>query len=555
MPSIFGSSKEEQMRKAAIVATLALLASLLMIVPALASHPEVSLPGSDFEIDTDANLKVNDPAPSLDWANVADNRKADLASGAGDNSFGQGSKEDTAVPSVVSGSIPPNKSDLLTFGSYLETTPSGAEFLNIFWQRVQEPSGTTNMDFEFNKSSTLSSNGVTPVRTAGDVLIQYDLAQGGTNPQLFLSRWVITGPGSLCEASNSTPCWSDRINLSAAGDAAGSINTAPIPVADSDGLATVNPISPRTFGEAQIDFSAFGGGGGDECVAFGSAYLKSRSSDSFTAALKDFIAPLTLNISTCGSIHVIKTDDATPPALLDGAEFDLITDAAPINNVGGPGAEDTNIVDSCTTVLGVCDFTAVQQGEYWVVETVAPAGHDLANPVYQHVTVTADETVTVTFVNPRQLGAIQLTKTAKSAADGGVVPQEGVDFTIAGQAVTTDANGQACVDGLLFGDYDVVETVPTGYHAEGATTKPVTVDNAGTCAADFETVSFVNVPLTNITVSVDSQVDGGTASTIECKDASNAVVGSGNTGANGDGSASANDLEPGTYTCTVVIDP
>ena len=49
------------------------------------------------------------------------------------------------------------------------------------------------MDFEFNKSSVLSANGVTPVRTAGDILIQYDLANGGTNPELFLSRWVTTG--------------------------------------------------------------------------------------------------------------------------------------------------------------------------------------------------------------------------------------------------------------------------------------------------------------------------------------------------------------------------
>ena len=47
------------MRKAAIVAMLALLASLLMVVPALASHPEVSLAGSNFEIDTDANLKTD----------------------------------------------------------------------------------------------------------------------------------------------------------------------------------------------------------------------------------------------------------------------------------------------------------------------------------------------------------------------------------------------------------------------------------------------------------------------------------------------------------------
>src|SRR6187200_3079781 len=121
--------------------------SLLGAATTLASHAEVSLSGSNFEIDTDANLKVDDASPSIDWANVAEKRKADQTSGTGDNSFGQGTKEDTAVPSVVSGSIPPNKSDLLNFGVYLETTASGARFLNLFWHRVQEPSGTTNMDF------------------------------------------------------------------------------------------------------------------------------------------------------------------------------------------------------------------------------------------------------------------------------------------------------------------------------------------------------------------------------------------------------------------------
>ena len=115
------------MRKAAIVAMLALLASLLMVVPALASHPEVSLAGSDFEIDTDANLKVDDPAPSLDWASVTEDQQGRPGErpGASDDSFGQGTKEDTAGSDVVDGSIPNNKSDLLSFGVYLETTRRG----------------------------------------------------------------------------------------------------------------------------------------------------------------------------------------------------------------------------------------------------------------------------------------------------------------------------------------------------------------------------------------------------------------------------------------------
>jgi hypothetical protein len=548
MVRIFGSTAPRRRAALSLVAVFAMVLSL-GIPMALASHPEVSLAGSNFEIDTNANLVVNDPAPSIDWAGVAETRRQDAPTGANDDSFGQGTKEDTAVPTVVSGSIPPNKSDLLNFGVYLETTTTGARFLNLFWHRVQEPSGTTNMDFEFNKSSTISANGVTPVRTAGDLLIQYDLAQGGTNPQLFLSRWVTSGATSQCEASNSLPCWGDKVNLTALGDAAGSINTSAITAANADGLGA---ISARTFGEAQLDFDALTGGG-TGCTSFGSAYLKSRSSDSFTAALKDFIAPATLNLTNCGTVNIHKVDDIGAP--LAGAVFTLYNNLAPL--AAPRGAEDTITSFTCTTdAAGDCSISSVPFGDYWAVETTGVPNH--APAADQSFSLTnSNATVTLTFVNVRQTGAILVTKTRKHAASGpGNHPHAGVTFTVNGQSAATDANGEVCFDGLQFGDYTVSETVPTGYAGEAD--KTVTVDNAATCTEDpygGETVSFSNTPLTDLTVSVDSQIDGGTASTIECVASDATSVASGSTDANGDGSATASDLPPDTYTCTVVIDP
>ncbi len=169
------------------------------------------------------------------------------------------------------------------------------------------------------------------------------------------------------------------------------------------------------------------------------------------------------------------------------------------------------------------------------------------------------ETVTCTFHDARERGAIEITKTRKHKAAGGSAPHEGVTFTVTGGELpaggvtaVTDANGKACVDNLLDGSYTVTETLPAGYHAEGALAKNATVVDEATCAAGPKAgVSFVNIPLTNLTVSVDSQIDGGTASTIDCGDATDPVE----TGANGDGSKSKVDLEPGTYTCVVVIDP
>src|SRR4029453_1914304 len=102
------------------------------------------------------------------------------------------------------------------------------------------------------------------------------------------------------------------------------------------------------------------------------------------------------------------TDDTG--AALAGAEFTLYNDNAPIG--GSRGAEDTITTLKCTTVAdGTCTIGSVFAGEYWVVETVTPPGHDTAAD--QHVTVVGGVTtpVTVTFVDPRQRGAILIPKT------------------------------------------------------------------------------------------------------------------------------------------------
>jgi Prealbumin-like fold domain len=553
MPRIFGSLRRIRRLRSPITVFAVIAAMVLAVgIPAaLASHPEVSLAGSNFEIDTDANLKVDDPSPSIDWASVTEVRKTDKPTGATDDSFGQGTKEDTAVPTVVDGSIPPNKSDLLNFGVYLESNASG-RFLNLFWHRVQEPSGTTNMDFEFNQSSTISANGVTPVRVAGDVLIQYDLAQGGTHPELFLSRWVTSGSSSQCQASNSVPCWGTRVNLSAAGDATGSINTSAIPSGESDGLGNV---SARTFGEAQLDFDALGGGSG--CTSFGSAYLKSRSSDSFTAALKDFIAPTATNITNCGTVNIHKQDDAG--TALSGAVFTLYTDAAPLDGAPPHGAEDTATSLTCTTnASGNCSITNVPFGNYWAVETTTPAGHDTApDQSFSLTQATPNLTISLTFVDPRQLGAIKVTKLVKVPDSVNDQPLAGVSITVNGVTKVTDANGVACFDGLLFGNYTVTETVPTGYHAGTGQGATVTVDNKASCSdATYigETHTIHNIPLTDLTVSVSPQVAGATKSKITCTNL--APTPADNTpNAFDDTSETVVDLEPGTYSCTVVIDP
>jgi hypothetical protein len=336
-----------------------------------------NLAGSGFDAG-DGNLVVDDEA--TDWATAPDLQVGlDKPTGATDDSFGQGSKEDTAVPTIVDGSIPPNKSDLIRF--YVANEKVGStDFLYLAWERVQEPNGTTNMDFEFNQRQCTpgltpadpdcSANGVTPIRSEGDVLIKYDLSQGGVNPILGFHRWVTTGDASQCEASNSVPCWGDVLPLT--GNFEGSINDA---TNNPPSGVVVDPIAPdaprnlsaRTFGEAAINLTDSGilPGGGTTCAGFGSAYLKSRSSDAFTAALKDFIAPVPVDINNCGTITITKVSQNA-----DGT-FDY-------TSTGGlPSPADGSGAFSITTASGTATatFNGVLGGvQYTVTESGPPGG-------------------------------------------------------------------------------------------------------------------------------------------------------------------------------------
>jgi hypothetical protein len=408
-------SRQFKRRTLAITTVAAMLTTYAAFgAPGVASA--ATLPGSLFEIDANANLTV-DTAGNLDWldgSGLRDGviRHSDLASGTGDNSFGQGTHEDSAVPTVVSGSIPPNKSDLKDFGLYVESSGSNA-FLNVFWTRVQDPSGTTNMDFEFNQSATTSANGVTPVRTAHDLLLTYDLSNGGTVATISKRFWT----GSS---------WGPETALSAT-EALGTVNTSAITAGNADGLGALDP---RTFGEASVDLIALLGNPTTQgCTTYGSAYLKSRSSDSFSAELKDFIAPIPATISNCSTITIHKTNGEG--AALAGAGFTLYKDVAPIGGSRGTGDTVVAAAEQTTNASGITTFTDVHPGDYWAVETKTPAGHDTAPD--QHITVASGEhSYSLTFDDPftaRQDLTVSLTAHGSKARDDKWTIAKNVDQT------------------------------------------------------------------------------------------------------------------------------
>ena len=556
-------SRRRLPRRLAIPTAAALVVSLVLAYAGFAN-----LPGSTFE-GNDGNLVVN-TAGNTDWVNAPNRvRGDDLASGTSDNSFGQGTKEDDPNVSVVTGSIPPQKSDLTRFYVANEFT-SGSNFLYLAWERTNVL-GSANMDFEINKLAQpdLTTTGKKTLnRSPGDLLVTYDFGGSGT-PTLGLLIWLTSANGAAtdCFSANNLPCWGapptqdaldgvndNRVDLSDAGFAEGAVNAVTVtdPIPDPDVSLPAN-----TFGEAAVNLTAAGVFPPGICAAFGSAFLKSRSAASFPSEVKDFVAPQPINISNCGTIIIKKVTVPSPDPTDTSFGFTL-------DGGGNPAPAGTTFPKTFNLKNGESNPTQVFAGSGYSAAETVPANWVLTsatcddNSPVTNINVSPNETVTCTFTNTLQTGAIKVTKTRKHAADGpGDHPHAGVSFTVNGVTKQTNADGVACFDGLLFGTYTVHETVPAGYHVDG-NDKQVTVDNTAACSDDpyvGETVSFHNTPLTDITVSVNSQVDGGTASTIVCKASDDSTVASGSTGANGDGSATASDLEPDTYTCTVVVDP
>jgi uncharacterized repeat protein (TIGR01451 family) len=317
MGTVTGADSKTHQRLICNIGSLAAGASFTVNVAALVPASFVQVPpsasGTPIEIDGDL---ADDGAAGKDWASLGStlidctsNPKVgcdlDKSTGTGDDSFGQGTKEDTPVPSVVSGSIPNNKSDLLRFYVSSERFVT-TNFLYLAWERVQAPNGTTNMDFELNQSKVKSANGVTPVRTAGDILIKYDLDKGGSQPTLGFHRWFTSGnPATVCEASSSLPCWGKGTALLTG--AAASVNlvsvTDPILAAGQSGSRSLDAL---TFGEASIDLQTTGIFQAGACTSFGQGYLKSRSSSSFTSEIKDFIAPIPLSVTNCAPVLILN---------------------------------------------------------------------------------------------------------------------------------------------------------------------------------------------------------------------------------------------------------
>jgi hypothetical protein len=192
----------------------------------------------------------------------------------------------------------PQKDDIQNGLAYFSEDNSGNHWMRVAGDR-QSTSGDSYIDYEFlqttltkNANGTFSSAGAANGRTVGDILLTIHLAQGGSQAEFYAQRWQAVAGGY------------DYVTIpypSGAAFVAANIDSTINSTYDIFGTRSY---VKNQFGEAAVNLDAvlpnFG-----RCFGIATVFVRTKSSTSESAVLKDFIEPVQVNMCL----------DDTPPVL------------------------------------------------------------------------------------------------------------------------------------------------------------------------------------------------------------------------------------------------
>ncbi|HET8755207.1 MAG TPA: hypothetical protein VFM58_04320 [Solirubrobacteraceae bacterium] len=346
---------------------------VIVAAPAYAvslSPTPAPLPGSTFQGadgDQAAALGLTDWTPEDAAGRVAHGPDPN----ADDSAFKGGSKENAPGDwdlTTESGGVSPSKANIRDAWGMVQR-PAGRTFVNLAFAR-EASGGSTFLTFELNRDARLWDNGRAriPCRTTGDLLVSYE--PSGNTVDVIVQRWVTTraNPATGCAAEGRLE---DASGVTANVDVQGALNQAAI--ANTLPGAYGAAIPEGRFGETALDLAAVVSDAfNDRCFAFTSAWMHSRSSDSDSANMQDYVKPKPLEARRCAAAGTKFFDrnangvrDAGEPGL---ARFRIFAD------YDGDGRRDSNEPFAVSDADGryVIDDIRPPDGTYTLRESLVP---------------------------------------------------------------------------------------------------------------------------------------------------------------------------------------
>ena len=244
--------------------------------------------------------------------------------------------------------------------------------------------GDSHVDFEFNRAGItlvpgkpdhLVGNGLVGGRSIGDLILSFDYGTGGTNPSISARRWQAVVP-----ATNPPTYAYIDVTPQSAGSHYAAVDTTGYPTGPWGGVspdgsliaAGSNMVALQYF-EGAINLTAAGVNPTDLCSAVSTMTVKSRSSTSFTAELKDYalvpfniVSTPTCSISgpgslcsgTLGTTYSVTTNAVNPGYLWtltgNGAINGSATGSSVVVDAGSGSGSFTLNVDITSGAGGVC---------------------------------------------------------------------------------------------------------------------------------------------------------------------------------------------------------
>jgi uncharacterized repeat protein (TIGR01451 family) len=390
--------------------------SFALASPTLAANATGNKLLGGFEVDGDLFSGTMSPSGD-DWAKGATGSGlltsptiVDPIGNADTTNFSTGSKENDNPLTWDGGTgtaSPKDDMGNIFIGTQLQPLPPGPNSHLWTFVAVERASnnGTTFFDFEFNqKPNVTNANGISvPVRTTGDVLVvAQQQGSGSFDISGTIQKWTGSAWGAPIAAN---------VN-----EFYGLSNDAGIPKGPwADAIASGGIIGERQFAEMAFDLTSLGVVLACPSQGFGEVNVRTRSSITDNAALKDYASGPVNIPANCASLSWQKQDDNGSP--LGGATFTV--DPNPFKGTGAAvdfvdyvsaNAQSDPTKDQDKRA-GFFKLINVVPGTYTVTEKSAPAGYIL-DPTSKSITLSIFEDGSISYIwqNPLKASPSLTTK-------------------------------------------------------------------------------------------------------------------------------------------------